>query len=78
MAFRIRTVTLLSLIILNISQSSKEIFKPKGVTSGACLRAHRVVILLVICNTYEFASLIPPSAVNFYFFPEAAKDWPDF
>ena len=57
MAFR--TVTLLSLIILNNSQSSKEIFKTKGVTSGACLRAHRVVILLVICNTYEFASLIP-------------------
>ena len=74
MAFR--TVTLLSLIILNNSQSSKEIFKLKGVTSGACLRAHRVVILLVICNTYDFASLIPPSAVNFY--PKAAKDWPNF
>ena len=28
------------LIILNNSQSSKEIFMPKGVTSGACLRAN--------------------------------------
>ena len=29
-----------SIINFNNSQSSKETFKPKGVTSGACLRAH--------------------------------------
>ena len=39
MAFR--TTLLLSIITLNNSQSSKETFKPKGVTSGACLRAHK-------------------------------------
>ena len=39
MAFR--TVLLLSIITLNNSQSSKENFKPKGVTSGVYLRAHR-------------------------------------
>jgi hypothetical protein len=39
MAFR--TVLLLSIITLNNSQSSKENFKPEGVTSGVCLRVHR-------------------------------------
>jgi hypothetical protein len=29
------------MITLKDCQSSKETFKPKGVTSGACLRAHR-------------------------------------
>ena len=37
----LRTVLLFSIITLNNSQSSKDIFKPKGVTSGACFRAHR-------------------------------------
>ena len=66
------TVTLLSLITLNNSQS----IWPKEKVNICSL------VQWLYCWSFvmrEFASLIPPSAVNFY--PDAAKGyqiWPDF